>query len=350
MKPHPAPRRAPLKRLGPLLATLAALLAGAGSAEAYTLVEDGDLTLQLDAWGRAGYALGTPPGGELDHAHYVTFARLSGKAEWKTWGGLFLQYEGASRNVDLLDLIATINPTEQLTFRMGKFKIPTSMDFLLPGHVIPFANRAMLVGLVPLRHLGVEVEGRATLYGKQATLQLGWFEPTLNELSRLPDEQGYYASARAALALDEALTLHLAWVDLVLANNAPRQALNPLGEPARPIPLDQRVDVAVTYIKDNTTVFVEGLASFDAEDEVTPLAGYVHAFHTFGLEGTDGHALEPGARYGLVRRDGGVTHRATLGLTYYIRGVRLFARTNYEVTVAPEALGHLATVQLQGGF
>ena len=335
---------------------LAGVVGLSGPAHAYELVKREDLTLDIFGWARAGHALIQLPNKELEDGPYIGLARLAARASWTGFGEAFIQSEGLSEDVLLLDLIAELHPVAPLKLRFGKFRMPTSADLIMmPAPVTPFVNRSLLFGQVQNRHLGTELVLTHKVRDSVLTLQTGWFAPTANQKDKLPDEEGKFLSIRALWELEFGLKFHLAYSDLLLGQNVSvpsgGEGPGPVTFAERAVALDRQLDLAVMYMTHSWSVFAEGLVSLDTAEqdrEDTATAAYLHALYRFEVGG--GYALEPGGRYGFRRRDGVLTQRVTLGLNSYSVGDKVRGTLNYEYYREEGSHGHAAYVQMQTGF
>lgn len=95
------------------IAIATALLFSAPEAEAMTIAENDELTLELRGLGEAGYIVAdnfqSPNTGP-----YVGMARLAARATYKDLGRLFAQYEASSGQANLLVLLAVLYITANL--------------------------------------------------------------------------------------------------------------------------------------------------------------------------------------------------------------------------------------------
>ncbi len=95
-----------------------------------------------------------------DYGFRVLMARLSGKGERPGLGSAFVQLEAAFGQVQLLDVIGTLDAIPQVRIRTGYFRTPFSFEMQTGLGAVPFVNRSLLVqrGLVPIRRLGADVQ------------------------------------------------------------------------------------------------------------------------------------------------------------------------------------------------
>lgn len=349
-------RLAPRARRQWLLVASAAFIAGVAvptSARAYRILDEDNLQLDLQGWAQAGYAIGNAPGEDaVQHAPYLGLARLAAGATHVRWGRAFVQVEALSGTVRLLDAFADVTPVPEVTLRVGRFKAPTSADFLIGAPYTAFVSRSLLVerGFVQRRMLGAEIAGRATVGCATLSLQLGWFQPESAQRDLLPDGEGNFFSARALVETTGGWGFHLAFMELVLADNdAVAPAEPPDAMAVRPVEMNRQLDGAVWLKRDGWTAYVEGVLVLDAQEDDVPFAFYAMVLRSFDLTGTT-FALEPGVRYDLARRDGRTLHRATAGLTFYLVGDFLNASLNYELLVDDDRVGNTGYAQLQAGF
>ena len=221
---------------------LVACLALGGAAVGVAHAEEGaDATgkppgLALGAWVRAGFGAVVPPGANtVRHGPRLSLARLSARGTIGEWGQIALQVEGASESVVLLDAVAEIAALPALSLRAGRFKTPTSADFLVGAPVTPFLTRSLLVseGLVQQRLIGLEAVLARTTGPGATRLQVGWFLPAPADRALLADSNGAFLSARGLIALPAGLSLHAAYLDLLGASNQPVLPPEPAGAPAR---------------------------------------------------------------------------------------------------------------------
>jgi phosphate-selective porin OprO/OprP len=70
------------------------------------------------------------------------------------------QYGGFANGVQILDADIRYRHRPWLGIRAGKFKGPVGLEVLQPIGHMPFSERSMVSGLVPLRSIGVQLEGQ----------------------------------------------------------------------------------------------------------------------------------------------------------------------------------------------
>lgn len=95
-----------------------------------------------------------------DYGFRVLMARLSGKGERPGLGSAFVQLEAAFGQVQLLDVIGTLDAIPQVRIRGGYFRTPFSFEMQTGLGAVPFVNRSLLVqrGIVPIRRMGADVQ------------------------------------------------------------------------------------------------------------------------------------------------------------------------------------------------
>ena len=328
---------------------------------AHERFSDEEVTVDLQGWMQAGYAI--VEGGDPPHGTYVKLARLKGSVSYGRWGWGVLQIGHKNEKMRLLDLVAAIEPTEGLSLRFGKFKAASSLEYLISAPRHPFVNRALLVGLTQRRLIGAEIGVQRHFERMEAALRAGWFETPATLAETLGEEKGKFLNLRGRLAFPSGITLHAAYLDFLLARNAPPSGEDaPEGgemngtpsdsgnETARPLPYDRQLDAAIAFEKDGWRAFAEGMLVLDGPAGSTPIAFYLMALRMIPLPHVP-FTLEPGVRYEIFRPETDVwTHRITAGLTWHLHGDRLYVRTNYEMSRSKgsnEAAGYL---QLQAGF
>ncbi|MFT5430896.1 MAG: hypothetical protein ACI9OJ_001575 [Myxococcota bacterium] len=152
------------------------------------------------------------------------------------------------------------------------------------------------------------------------------------------DDPGYLLNARVLVRLPSGLAIHAAFAtELVEPETAP------------PAIYRDQLDIAVEYIKEGWTVRAEGVVVLDPPKDDAIYGAYVQLLYAAEL--SNGTQLEPGIHYGVATDVKGVlSHRGTLGLTWYPLGKYLNARVNYELRATEGDIGHAAYVQMQGGF
>lgn len=299
-------------------------------ASAYRLVERDGYFLSLAGWVQGGYSL-TESQGELNHAPYIGMARLNARAEYTRFGGGFIQIAGESGALILLDAYAYVRPVEGFELRMGKFKVPTSLDFLIRAPSTPFVNRSFVVDLVEKRLLGAELVGAYDFGAVEAKVQLGWF--ARGELG----DPGSLLSARVLFILPVGLKFHAAYLHEVLEPDVAPPAL-----------LTGQLDVGVEYSADGWTARAEAVVVTSHDDAELPFAVYGELLYAFDLP--EDMAIEPGVHYSVARRDSVLSHRGTVGATWYAFGDFLNASVNYELYVRESKISHAAYLQIQAGF
>ena len=320
------------------------LLLISAPATAHTLIEQDALVLEAFAWAQAGYVVADPPDGELEGQTYLGMARLGAQVQYRPWGSAFVQIEGISGTIQLLDVVAELTPVEFLAVRAGQFRTPTSADLMIAGPQTPFVNRSILVdgGFVQQRLAGIEIEGKADFGLATGSLRWGVFNPTDTAENLFQDTHGQFLSARALVDLPSGLHFHLAFIGLISGDNNP-----PVGP--RPVPFDKALDTAVYYVHDGWTAYVEGVVDFDGPGAQKPYAAYIMFLKSVGIEGTP-FSIEPGARYEFAKPDGDLLHRITLGLNLYLIGDYLNISFNYELLLGGGETGHALYGQIQAGF
>ena len=338
---------------GSIIVLLLALLLGQRQAQSVEVLDNEKLSIRAEGWVQGGYSILSPAvDGRLAHRPYIGLARVVAEARHKRWGRVFLQVEALSETVVLIDAIAEVKPTDWLSLRLGKFKVPTSADYLIFGPFTPFVNRSYLVddGFVPTRRLGAEAVYNQAIGPAAFSLQAGWFVPTGDERAVLPDGEGNILSLRTLLSFDFGLELHIAYADLLLADNRfePDQIPDDFVWP-RPVPLNSQLDAALIFRREGWTGYLEGVWAFDAPGKEIPSAFYLMVLKNIPLPYSE-LSLEPGLRYDLARRDEVTRQRVTAGLNLYIVGDFLNVSTNYELLHERGHLGHAGYVQIQAGF
>ncbi len=316
-----------------ILVALAAVSVPA-SASAFTLLDKEDLTLQLKGWGQGGYAVLIPDTGDTARGAYVGMGRVSLGAQKKDVGRFFLQLEGASGDAKLLDLVAQIDGLPLVHIRAGKFKAPTSLEYLIAGPSHPFVNRALLVGLVPTRHVGAEL---VTHSGSGVEGQVGLFRPAG---ANGPDAGRELLVGRVVSTAVDGLTLHASFTEVL--GDEPGAM-----EPPDGIVHTRIIDVAVAYADEHLFAHAEVAAVVDSALEENPLGVTAWVGYNFG------GAIPPEVvvGYDLVQAGDVRDQRARAGLNLYFWGERLVHTWNYELILNDGAdAAHAIYGQLQAGF
>lgn len=320
-------------RVTTILCALALVCIPVG-AGAFELVNDEDLKLELNGWGQGGYAVV-----HLDEAMdargaYVGMARLSLRSEKKGTGGVFVQLEGASGDAQLLDLVAQIDGLPLVTVRAGKFKAPASLEYLIAGPSHPFVNRALLVGLVPTRRLGVEL---VTHSGSGFEGQVGFFRPAA---SSGPDSGRELIVGRMVSTAVPGVTFHASCTEVVGDEPDAMAAADGI--------VHTRVaDVAVAYADERLFAHAEIALVAESALEENPLGLTAWVGYNFG------GAVPPEivVGYDAIQSGDIRDQRARAGLNLYFWGERLVNTWNYELILNDGSdAGHAVYGQLQAGF
>lgn len=331
------------------LATLSALALAPASASAYTLLEDGDLKLGVGGLIRLGWVLNSEDG-DFNQEPFFQYARLSGSME-NTWGKGYIRFEGASGEVEVLDVYVELKPLDLLHIKAGIYRRPTTAEYMVGAAEIPFVDRSMLRALNEERLPGVELISTLPIGTMDLNLRLGWFAPEPQEIALLPDGEGNYVSGRVGLDFESGLGFHFAYFGLVLAENelvAPPE--DPMGALVQPVPYPHTLDFAVMYWTKSWNLQAEVLVSPNSQDASDELnwGAYVHGMYRFPIQGEI--ELGPGARYGILNDGGVTTHRITTGATLFLDDHRLKFMPNYDLAFTDGNVSHTVWLALHSSF
>ncbi|MGM0578043.1 MAG: porin [Myxococcota bacterium] len=315
-------------------------LAAASDAGAVTVYDDEEATVDLLSWFAGGYLFEKAPDehAEEEYDPYLAMARLGATARYEGIGSLHLELGAASGTTVLLDAVGTVQPWEVFALRAGRFKTPTSAEFLEHRSEIPFVHRAPLVDLTHRRKVGVEALVSPHLGPVHTRVQVGLFHlPTDFALPH----GGTLFSARVLAEVAHGVEVHVAYADRVdgeLADDAPHDD---------PSVVDGKLDVALVAHTETLRLHAEGLVALDTPGDETP---YGLTFYA-GLKLGEGPLVwEPIVGYDLLRIHGETEHCITAGLNLFRLGERAMARIDYALEIVEEEVGHIAAVELQIGL
>ena len=332
-----------------LLVAALAHLVHAPPADAATLFEEEELTLEIGGLGEVGLAYE-----ESEAARHeglgtdVRMARLKADARWRDLGGFKLQIDGKSGSVELLDLVAELTPAEWLALRAGRFKVPVSREYMIGAPDMRFSNRALVRRLAPGRAVGAQLGFEGAVGELEAEFSASLFEP--GGLDLLENEGELFVS-RLLVEFPHHLEFHAAYAEHVLGDNrvADPEAAS---ETMRVFPFDRQLDAALGYHDEHWHLLVEGFTSLDPPGDQPPWAAHGSLSYRFPVAD---FALEPALAYDFLERHQERIHRGAAALNAYWLDTNLMTTIEYEGEVAsPEAasqeVAHTLSVLLQAGF
>mgnify|MGYP006295871351 CR=1 FL=1 len=320
------------------------LLAHAPPAGAATLLENDELTVELNGLGEVGLDY------ESSDAHPtegvgtdLRLARLKTDARLRDWGGFKLQVDARSGTVELLDLLVDITPTEWLTVRAGRFKVPVSREFLIGAPDMRFTNRALAGQIAPGRAVGLQLLAEHTFGETDAELSTGLFEPGGLELLQ---DDGELLVSRLLLEFPHHLEFHAAYAEHILSDNRVPIPEDP-SQTRRVFPDDRQLDAALGFHDQRWHLLLEGLTALDSPDERLPLAAHASLAYRAPIDTVD---LEPALAYDLLDRSHHRIHRAAAALNIYWLDTDLMTTVEYEAEIESPHVTHTASLLLQAGF
>ncbi|MEM7674651.1 MAG: hypothetical protein AAF449_01470 [Myxococcota bacterium] len=301
------------------------------------LLKNDESRLRLMGWFRGRYVVEDPADGDLIHNSRIRMARINAVYEHYRWGGAVIQVEGNRGDILLLDGFGRITPIKDLEIRAGFFPTRIAQDTQLPLPSLPFGESPQSIrsGLVPFRLLGVEVGRRIHFDDLTVLLNVGVHNPP----EELPNPNGKLISAFARARLASGVAAHASFVALVGSDNP--------GGAERPLAYDQQLSASVSYDKNGTRAYLEGLAVLSASAVKTPFSVYAWLSHQFAVSDI---ALVPGIRYEVIRPAEDVLHQLTAAINLLAIGWRMATAISYELTLGPSDTGHAGFIQLQVGF
>ncbi len=240
----------------------------------------------------------------------------------------------------MLDAVAALTPSHDLTIRFGRFKVPISADFLIPLPNHPLTSRPLLVRHAPRRRLGADANARFRMGPARLDLNLGLFA----ENQTVHTDHGKLLAARAALTWGHAFGVHVGYGQIVFSDNEVNPATG-----GRPEPYDHVLDLALTYEDEHILSHVEALMVFDGPNHARCWGATTMAGYTFGdREGP--LAVQPVLSYDLWRGALETEHRMGGGLNLQLAASRVILRLDYEAVLREERLGHATMFEVQVSF
>ncbi|MFU8805909.1 MAG: hypothetical protein ACNA8W_19000 [Bradymonadaceae bacterium] len=310
-------------------------------ARAHTIVETDELSVELRALAEAGYIVADDVHSRSTGPH-VGMARLSTRATYNDIGRVFVQYEAASGEARLLDLLGILYITDWFHLRLGYFKTPTSVDYNISTARKPFPTRALVTELTPRRRAGAELLFEAPLGSATGRLHTGVFSP---RPLGVPADRRLLLASRAEILWPFGLGLHLGYSDHF--DTVDRD------EPGEPFFIAQPrlVDIAATFRTTRWWAHVEAVIAPHRDPAYVPAGVYAAVAHRFGDLQTQ-PTLEPILGYDLVIPDVDLPfHRIRAGVNTYLLDHRVVPNVHYEMTIdADGRLGHAAYALLRVGI
>lgn len=304
-------------------ASLGVVLGTGSTASAAQLVDDDELTLDLNAYGSLLTGAEFPEGEDADYGASIGLARLKLSGEHSRYARSTVQIGESDGQMVLLDAVAEWIAFDPLFVRAGRFKTSVSQEYTISAARLNFFSRALLNSFVPGRRLGVETYGRFSTGPLELQPQVGLFQPAATSLR---NPSGELVQARLLARSELGLGFHLGYVGHVFDDNA-RVVDGPSGpEVTRVVPYNHPLDAAVTYQRDGLDLHLEGIAVLDPPTEDSVTAGYAHAAYRFGPP--DRIQFQPGLAYDIVAsRD--FAHRIMGGLNVYWWDTHFYNILNY---------------------
>jgi hypothetical protein len=319
------------------------LLAHAPPAGAATILENDELTVDLNGLGEVGLGFESPDPHAEGLRTDLRLARLKTDARLQDWGGFKLQVDARSGRFELLDLLVDITPTDWLTLRAGRFKVPVSREYLIGAPDMRFTNRALARRIAPGREVGLQLVAEQTLGQTDAELSAGLFEPGGVEFLQ---NDGELLVGRLLLEFPHHLEFHAAYAEHILSDNRVPLPEDP-ARSRRVFPDDRQLDAAVGFHDDHWHLLLEGLTALDAPTEQVPLATHASVAYRAPVDGID---LEPALAYDLLDRSDHRIHRGAAALNLYWLDTDLMTTLEYEAELESSHLTHAVTLLLQAGF
>ncbi len=325
------------KRASSMVALVVAMGLGIPGAQAYEVYSDEDVSVGLGVFGQAH------AGAELrsyetdDYGFALDFARAKMTASYADTADVALQIGGASGDVVVKDIVATLRPIDGIGLRAGRFKTSVSVEYLRSATDLPFVGRALISDVVPNRRVGGELVGRTDLDEVELVGQVGLFQPRHQQVS-FQQPRGQLLTGRVTARLPVGLGVHVGYGQHILEQNE-----FPGG---RAEAFDQQLDVGVTYDDDRLDVHLEGLTVFDPPGTDELFGGYAHALYAFGPE--EGFQVEPGIGYDIVAQQRAV-HRGTVGVNLHWWEAPIDTMIDYRYQTLRDRGTHSILVALRAG-
>jgi hypothetical protein len=303
------------------ISSLVTLLLGvAGNASAVTVAEGEDYTFEIRGLGEAGYVVADEASPRLT-GPYLGMARLSARMSYNDLGRIFIQYEAASGQARLLDLLAALHVTDWFHVRFGYFKTPVSVDYNITSAQRPFPARAMLTELTPKRRSGVEAMLKGTFGDVTTNLHVGAFNP--RPIGQSVDAEVLLA-ARGEVKWPVGFGVHVGYSDHFGTVTSE--------DPADPLYMTEPrlIDFALTFQNTRWFAHTETLLAPHRDDVFA--ATYAALGYRFGNLRTE-PTLEPIIGYDyVVPVSDQAMHRIRGGLNAYLLDYRVVPNLHYELT------------------
>ena len=297
-------------------------------AGAETVEETEEVTIEFRGLVEAGSVWATDAHG-LSTGPRIGMARLAGRATYEDLGRFFVQVDGASGNVGLLDALAVLEIQNWLHLRAGYFKTPTSTDYNISASQKPFPARALVADLTPRRAPGVEVWAQAELGDAVAAIHVGEFLPGF---PGEPATSGGLFAARAEVEWPVGLGLHVGYADHFDRLEWPDDEDVPFY-----VSQPRLVDLAATFSNDDWFGHAEVVMAPHRDPGYAPAGVYVAVGHRVGTIAEE-LTLEPIVGYDLVAVDTEfLFHRVRTGLNAYLLDYRVVPNVHYEMTIGPDS-------------
>lgn len=309
------------------------------------LYSDDELELQVGGLGEVGVSVAeseeettpAPP------ATAIRLARLSSSGTWNQYGGLKIQVEGRSGQLELLDLALKATPTNWLEINAGRFKVPVSKEYLIPADEMRFSKRALVRDLAPGRRLGLETAVDTEIGHVGLRAAAGLFQPGPG----LRRNEGQLFVAHAQVEPVHGFEIHAAFAEHVFDDNTfVDDTVDPPVEHAV-FAHDRQLDAAIGYHDEHLHVIGEGLIALDDESGRVPWAAHASGAYRFNV---DGIGLEPALAYDVLDEEGRLIHRGAAAFNTYWLDTNVMTTVEYEVEVPDGSLHHLVSLLLQVSF
>jgi len=322
-----------------LLACTVALLCMPAEARSLNLVDNDELELDLVGIANGVYSAEIVEDERDRYGPEVSLARLKLSGQYEEVGGIKIQVDGSSGNLQLLDAVASLDLGSPFHVRLGRFKPTVSPQFLIPAPDVYTSNRALLNSLVPGRSAGVATGADVDLGGPSLKGEIGVFQPIRASFER---PKGQLLTARIDLGLPMGLTGHVGYAKHVFDENSLTRPVQggDGGASFEEVPVvsnDSPLDVAVVFDKNDIYAHLEGVAVLDPPgDQDTIYGGHLLGAYVIGPEGEIN--VEPTVAYDII--DGAdTTHRATVGGNTYFFDTGIEVETHYEFTLVDQPQG-----------
>ncbi len=203
-------------------------LAPPRTATAAEVLQTDTSTLSVGGVVRAGWN-GVQNEGRFDHGPWLGFARLNAAARYADRGEVFVQFNASSRGVQLLDARATVHLAPWLSWNVGRFKSPVSLEYLVGGPATPFSGRYLAGAIAPRRLYGTSLVHAAEFDDRVLTLEAGVYAAPATPANVQRDDLVF--AARAAFEPAAGMTLHFGFAEQLERLEAEENA--PTADPTR---------------------------------------------------------------------------------------------------------------------